>query len=159
MSSYWPRWLAPAPPLPQRWRLPPQPTSTAVVTEIVTETATEIPAETKIAVAVTGSGIIGGDPEFNPAALVWQGYWLSRDQFGPLVMASGMGIPFEPPMEMMAQNADDPLTAPLNMLPLQAMFASGSPDMINDPRDFDPLDMEGLIRVSEELLLSTYLPT
>ena len=44
----------------------PQPTSTAVVTEIVTETATEIPAETKIAVAVTGSGIIGGDPEFNP---------------------------------------------------------------------------------------------
>lgn len=129
----------------------PQPTSTAVVTEIVTETATEIPAETQIAVAVTGSGIIGGDPEFNPAALVWQGYWLSRDQFGPLVMASGMGIPFEPPMEMMAQamqmvaqNADDPLTAPLNMLPLQAMFASGSPDMINDPRDFDPLDMEGL---------------
>ena len=125
----------------------PQPTSTAVVTE----TATEIPAETQIAVAVTGSGIIGGDPEFNPAALVWQGYWLSRDQFGPLVMASGMGIPFEPPMEMMAQamqmvaqNADDPLTAPLNMLPLQAMFASGSPDMINDPRDFDPLDMEGL---------------
>ena len=62
-----------------------------------------------------------------------------------------MGIPFEPPMEMMAQamqmvaqNADDPLTAPLNMLPLQAMFASGSPDMINDPRDFDPLDMERL---------------
>ncbi len=95
------------------------------------------------------SGIEGGDAEFNFAALIWQGYWLSRDHFGPFVMASGMGIPFEPPMDqvmmaigMIAQNPDDPVTIPQNMMPLQAIFASGSPDLVNDPRDFDPLDFE-----------------
>ncbi|MGE3573484.1 MAG: hypothetical protein AB7J35_05480, partial [Dehalococcoidia bacterium] len=46
------------------------------------------------------SGIDGADADFNYSAMVWQGYWLSRDHFGPLVMGSGMGIPFEPPMEM-----------------------------------------------------------
>ena len=95
------------------------------------------------------SGIEGGDAEFNFAALIWQGYWLSRDHFGPFVMASGMGIPFEPPMDqvimaigMVAQNPDDPVTIPQNMMPLQAVFASGRPDLVNDPRDFDPLDFE-----------------
>ncbi|MCH7713178.1 MAG: hypothetical protein IIC99_06100 [Chloroflexi bacterium] len=114
-------------------------------------TATAAPTETPVPPPVTGSGIIGGDPEFNSAALVWQGYWLSRGHFGPFVMGSGMGIPFQPPMEMMAQamqmvaqNADDPLTIPQNMLPLQAVYASGSPNMVNDPRDFGPLDLEGL---------------
>ncbi len=123
----------------------PQPTATQVAAETPTATVTPVTPP------VTGSGIIGGDPEFNAAALVWQGYWLSRDQFGPLVMASGMGVPFQPPMEMMAQamqmvaqNPDDPLTVPQNMIPLQAMFASGSPNMVNDPRDFGPLDLEGL---------------
>ena len=64
--------------------------------------------------AVIGSGIEGGDPDFNAAALIWQGYWLSRNHFGPFVMASGMGIPFMPPKEMMqgamkmvAQNPND----------------------------------------------------
>ena len=95
------------------------------------------------------SGIVGGDPDFNLSALVWQGYWLSRDHFGPFVMASGMGIPFEPPMEavmgaisMIAQNPDDPVVVPQNMLPLQAVYAFGSADLINDPRDFGPMDFE-----------------
>ena len=98
----------------------------------------------------SASGILGGDPEFDFSALIWQGYWLSRDNFGPFVMASGMGIPFEPPMDqlmmamgMVAQNPDDPVVVPQNMMPLQAIFASSSPDLINDPRDFDPLDFEG----------------
>ena len=98
----------------------------------------------------SASGIIGGDPEFNYSALVWQGYWLSRDHFGPFVMGSGMGIPFEPPMEtlmaaigIIAQNPDDPVIVPQNMLPLQAVFASASSDLLNDPRDFEPLDFEG----------------
>lgn len=98
---------------------------------------------------LSSSGIVGGDPDFNLSALVWQGYWLSRDHFGPFVMASGMGIPFEPPMEavmgaisMIAQNPDDPVVIPQNMLPLQAIYASGSSDLINDPRDFEPLDFE-----------------
>ena len=105
-------------------------------------------AESKIDF-VSASGILGGDPEFNFSALVWQGYWLSRDQFGPFVMGSGMGIPFEPPMDqlmaamgMVAQNPDDPVAIPQNMMPLQAVFASGSPDLLNDPREFEPLDFE-----------------
>ncbi len=95
------------------------------------------------------SGIRGGDPEFNFSALTWQGYWLSRDHFGPFVMASGMGVPFEPPMEMVqqamqmvAQNPSDPVALPQNMAPLQAVFASGSPTLVNDPTGFDPLDFQ-----------------
>ena len=64
-------------------------------------------------------------------------------------MGSGMGIPFMPPMEMMqnamkmvAQNPADPLQVPQNMLPLQAVYASGSSSLVNDPRNFDPLDVE-----------------
>ena len=98
---------------------------------------------------VASSGIVDGDPDFNFLALTWQAYWLSRDHFGPFVMASGMGIPFEPPMEMMqqamqmiAQNPDDPVMIPANMAPLQAIYASGSPSLVNDPRDFEPLDFE-----------------
>ena len=110
------------------------------------------PAATPVpptATPVAGSGIEGGDPEFNTAALVWQGYWLSRDHFGPFVMASGMGIPFQPPMEMMqmamgmvAQNPNDPAMLPANMMPLQAVFASGGSTLVNDPRDYDPMDFE-----------------
>jgi hypothetical protein len=108
--------------------------------------ATETPAGIDL---VASSGIVGGDPDFNFLALTWQAYWLSRDHFGPFVMASGMGIPFEPPMEMMqqamqmiAQNPDDPVMIPANMAPLQAIYASGSPSLVNDPRDFEPLDFE-----------------
>lgn len=99
----------------------------------------------------SSSGIDGEDPEFNLSALVWQGYWLSRDHFGPFVMASGAGIPFEPPMEMMqaamsmvAQNPGDPVAIPTNLFPLQAVYASADPTLVNDPREFDPLDFEAL---------------
>lgn len=83
--------------------------------------------------------------------MVSQGYWLSRDHFGPFVMASGMGIPFQPPMDtmqmamqMIAQNPDDPVMIPQNMMPLQAVFASAGPGLVNDPREFEALDFEGL---------------
>ena len=109
------------------------------------------PAPTATPTPLAGSGIEGGDPDFDFAAMVWQGYWLSRNNFGPFVMASGMGVPFEPPMEMVqgamrmvAQNADDPAVVPDNMVPLRAVFASGSPALVNDPRDFSPTDFEGL---------------
>ncbi len=95
------------------------------------------------------SGIRGGDPDFNFSALTWQGYWLSRDHFGPFVMASGLGIPFEPPMEMIqaamqmvTQNASDPAMVPQNLAPLQAIYASGSSTLVNDPRNFAPLDFQ-----------------
>lgn len=99
---------------------------------------------------VIGSGIEGGHPDFSLAVVFWQGYWLSRDHFGPFVMASGMGVPFEPPMDMMmsavgmvAENPDDPVVIPMNMLPLQAVYASGSPALLNNPMEFDPMDFEG----------------
>ncbi len=93
------------------------------------------------------SGIIGGDPEFNFAAMTWQGYWLSRDHFGPFVMQSGMGITFEPPMEMLqaamaqiAQNPNDQPFLPKNMAPLQAVYASGDPSAIHDLTQIPPDD-------------------
>ncbi len=105
---------------------------------------------------VIGSGIAGGDPEFTYSAMIWQGYWLSRDHFGPLVMGSGMGIPFQPPadmvqmsIQMVAQNPEDPVMIPKNMAPLQAVFASAGPGLIHDPREFDPLDFEAL-RLNED---------
>ncbi|MFQ5612033.1 MAG: hypothetical protein ACE5H9_07850 [Anaerolineae bacterium] len=98
-----------------------------------------------------GSGIDGGHPDFSVDVMVSQGYWLSRDHFGPFVMGSGMGVPFMPPMDMImaampmiAQNPNDPVMIPQNMAPLQAIYASGSPQLVNNPLDFEPLDFEGL---------------
>lgn len=97
------------------------------------------------------STLTNAHPDFSYDAATWQGYWLSRDDFGPFVMASGMGIPFEPPMEtmmgavqMIALNPADTVMIPQNLFPLQAIFASGSPKLVNDPREFDPMDFEGL---------------
>jgi hypothetical protein len=93
------------------------------------------------------SGIAGADPDFDFVAMTWQGYWLSRDHFGPFVMQSGMGIAFEPPMEMLqaamamvAQNPDDPPFMPQNLAPLQAVYASGDPSAIHDLTQIAPDD-------------------
>ena len=125
----------------------PTPTPTSAPTPL--PTVTEAPEPTSVPPTVTGSGIEGGDPDFNVVAMIWQGYWLSRDHFGPFVMASGMGEPFMPPpammqsaMQMVAQNPSDPVPMIQNMMPLQAVFASGSSDLVNDPREFGPLDLE-----------------
>lgn len=123
-----------------------------VVPQSVAPAATEpAAAEAPAAAPVFGSGIEGGHPDFNLGVVLWQGYWLSRDHFGPFVMASGMGIPFEPPMEMMnmgiqmiAQNPNDAVMVPQNMFPLQAVYASGSPKLVNNPMDFDPMDFAGM---------------
>jgi len=111
--------------------------------------------------AADPSGIVGGDPEFNFAALLWQGYWLSRDHFGPFVMQSGMGITFEPPMEMLqaaiaqvAQNADDQPFLPKNMAPLQAVYASGDPSAIHDLTQIAPDDFS-LFRFDPETFDTT----
>ncbi len=123
--------------------------SAATATSGPPSTPTPAPTPTAETVASTGSGIQGGDPEFDLSAMVWQGYWLSRDQFGLFVMASGLGIPFAPPMDkmgmamqMVAQNPDDPAMVPQNMMPLQAIFTSAGPGRVNDPRDFGAMDFE-----------------
>lgn len=91
------------------------------------------------------------DPEFSYSAMVWQGYWLSRDQFGPLTLGSGMGIPFEPPMdmvnmamEMVTQSDDDQAFMPSNVVPLQAVYRSGDPALAQDMMAFEPSDFAGL---------------
>ncbi|MBI3960826.1 MAG: hypothetical protein HY328_18600, partial [Chloroflexi bacterium] len=128
-----------APPVATATEAPPAPT------------ATEAAPTAVVAPPVSGSGVVGGDPTFNLGVVIWQGYWLSRDHFGPFVMASGMGIPFEPPMDMImggvqmiAQNPNDQVMIPQNMLPLQAVYRSGSPKLVNNPMDFDPMDFEGM---------------
>ncbi|MGE3796008.1 MAG: hypothetical protein AB7I38_19070 [Dehalococcoidia bacterium] len=113
---------------------------------------TEAPAPTPAVIDTSSPSTLSvANPEFNYGAAVWQAYWLSRDHFGPFVMGSGLGIPFEPPMEMLqaamgmiAQNAADPVMIPANLFPLQAVFASGSPALVNNPMDFDMMDFEGL---------------
>ncbi|WP_322795353.1 cupredoxin domain-containing protein [Tepidiforma sp.] len=97
------------------------------------------------------SGIDGADPEFNYSAMVWQGYWLSRDHFGPLAMGSGMGIPFEPPMEMVTAamqmvGSKEPGMPflPENILPLQAVFRSGDTALTADMTTFSPTDFRAL---------------
>lgn len=126
----------------------PAPTTVAATAEPTTE-ATTAPTEAAANPLTAPSTLIAAHPEFNYGAAIWQGYWLSRDHFGPFVMGSGLGIPFQPPMDqlgaamgMVGQNPDDPITIPTNLAPLQAVFASGSPTLVNDPRDFDPLDFE-----------------
>lgn len=123
--------------------------STTAPTAVPGTTATTAQAPPGGIDFAAASGIAGGDPTFNFSALVWQGYWLSRDHFGPFVMASGLGIPFEPPADMMqaamgmvARNPDDPVVIPRNMAPLQAVYASADPRLVNDPREFEPLDFE-----------------
>jgi len=40
---------------------------------------------------------------------------------------------------------------PMNMMPLQAVFKSASPDLVNDPRDYGSMDFEAF-----RLALSTF---
>lgn len=128
---------------------PTTPAVTATATAESTAEATTTPTEAAANPQTAQSTLIDANPEFNYGAAVWQGYWLSRDHFGPFVMGSGLGIPFQPPMDalsaamgMVGQNPDDPISIPTNLAPLQAIFTSGSAALVNDPRDFGPLDFE-----------------
>lgn len=144
---------APTESIPAATAIPPAATATepAPTATIPAATATAAAPAEAAAQPVSGSGVVGGDPGFNLGVVIWQGYWLSRDHFGPFVMASGMGLPFEPPMDivmagvqMIAQNPQDQVMIPSNMLPLQAVYRSGSPKLLNNPMGFDPMDFEGM---------------
>jgi len=126
-------------------------TKSTPVPTIATDRQTQASPTEGTATATTGntpaqidfsspSGIDGADDEFNYSAMVWQGYWLSRDHFGPLVMGSGMGIPFEPPMEMVTAamqmvggNEPGMPFLPENIFPLQAIFRSGDTALVTEP--------------------------
>jgi len=47
-------------------------------------------------------------------------------------------------MQMVAQNPNDPVMVPQNMLPLQAVYVSASPKLANNPMDFGPMDFQGM---------------
>lgn len=127
---------------------------TATTGATAAPTATPLPADTTPAPSIDFSApstIDGADPEFNYTAMVWQGYWLSRDHFGPLAMGSGMGITFEPPMDMVqmamqmvAQNPADQPFVPENLAPLMAVFKSGDTALLNDMMAVPPADFSGL---------------
>lgn len=131
----------------------PAPTSGAVATAVggVATPTTDAVSEVKPIDVSSPSGITGADPEFSYSAMVWQGYWLSRDHFGPLAMASGMGVPFEPPMDMVAAamqmaggtGTDRPFV-PANILPLQAVYRSGDTALAQDMMAFSPMDFAGM---------------
>jgi len=115
-----------------------------------TATPQQTPETAQIDVS-SPSGISGADPEFNYSAMVWQGYWLSRDHFGPLAMASGMGIPFEPPMDMVLAamqmvggTATDHPFVPDNIVPLQAVYRSGDTALTRDLTAYAPTDFAGM---------------
>jgi hypothetical protein len=133
---------------------PASPTSAAATPTSEPADATPAPPETPDAEEIdfgSPSTLRNADPGFSYSAMVWQGYWLSRDQFGPLTLGSGMGVPLEPPMdmvmmamEMVAQvDADQPFM-PSNVLPLQAVYRSGDPGLAQDMMAFEPSDFAGL---------------
>lgn len=129
--------------------------SPAIATKPPAEaTAGATPTAPPVAAAIdvsSPSGIDGADPEFNYSAMVWQGYWLSRDHFGPLAMASGLGVPFEPPMEMVQAamqmvggTATDKPFVPDNIVPLQAVYRSGDTALAQDLTKYAPTDFAGM---------------
>ncbi len=86
------------------------------------------------------SGLTAGLSDFDIQAVAWNGYWYSRYNLGNLVMMSGMGVPFEPPMEAvmgMAAMVDlgsadgEHVMMPENAALLSAVFAGGDPEFLN----------------------------
>ena len=86
--------------------------------------------------AAQGSGVQGGNPDFDATAAEEEGYWYSRYNLGNLVMRSGLGETFMPDMDMiqqMVQMADanpgdgDTAMPPTNPALLKAVYASGDP--------------------------------
>jgi len=86
--------------------------------------------------ALAGTGVQGGNPNFTKTDAEEEGYWYSRYNLGNLVMRSGLGVTFKPEpaqIKKMIQAVDaDPsdgnTAAPAkNVTLLQAIYASGDP--------------------------------
>lgn len=89
---------------------------------------------------LVGTGLKDGLPDYDVAAAVFNSYWYSRYTLGNLVMMSGLGIPFAPPMDAvmaMVQAVDqgpqagEHVTLPVNPALLRAVFAGGNPQFVN----------------------------
>jgi len=114
--------------------------------------------------AFAGSGLLAGLDSFQPVDAEEEGYWYSRYNLGNLVMRSGMGLTFKPPMEavksmMQAVDAnpndgDSPMVKKGIAL-LKAVYKSGDPHYIKplDVNDFstqrwDPATFEKVVNAS-----------
>lgn len=95
------------------------------------------------------SGLRGGLPEFDLAAVTWNSYWYSRYNLGSLVMMSGLGVTFAPDMEAvraMVEAVDrgpadgEHVVLPQNPALLQAVYAGGNPALAQ-PFNGDPSDL------------------
>lgn len=88
-------------------------------------------------------------PGFDMDAVAWEGYWYSRYNLGNLVMMSGLGLGFMPPMEgVMAMvaavdqgpEAGEHVMLPANPALLKAVYAGGVPEFAA-PFNGDPGDL------------------
>ncbi len=86
--------------------------------------------------ALAGTGVQGGDPNFTKTDAEEEGYWYSRYNLGNLVMRSGLGVPFKPQKEQVKKmiqavdanpNDGDTAAPAKNVTLLQAIYASGDP--------------------------------
>ena len=86
--------------------------------------------------ALAGSGVDGGNPDFTKTVAEEEGYWYSRYNLGNLVMRSGLGVTFMPQKEQImkmiqavdADPNDGDIAVPArNVTLLQAIYASGDP--------------------------------
>jgi len=123
-------------------------TGTEVVADAPSETAAEEDV-TEVTPAGSGTGLINGLADHSFAAAVSNSYWYSRYTLGSLVMMSGLGIGFAPPMESvlgMVQAVDqgpaegEHVVVPGNPALLRAVFASGDPQFAS-PFNDDPMDL------------------
>jgi hypothetical protein len=97
----------------------------------------------------TGTGLVYGEPEYDFTAASFNAYWYSRYTLGNLVMMSGLGVAFQPPMEavmemvgMVDQGPADGehVMMPANAALLRAVYAGGDPQFIA-PFNGDPMDL------------------
>ena len=97
----------------------------------------------------TGTGLLYGEPGYDFTAASFNSYWYSRYTLGNLVMMSGLGVAFQPPMEAvmgMAAMVDqgpadgEHVMMPANAALLRAVYAGGDPQFIA-PFNGDPMDL------------------
>jgi plastocyanin len=126
------------------------PASTVDTTGATTSsTAPEPGTTTPTPGSSTPVALVGGIPGFDIETVAWNGYWYSRYNLGNIVMMSGVGVPFAPPMEaVMAMVAavdqgaanGEHVMLPENPALLRAVFAGGDPTFVNpfngNPGDF-----------------------
>ena len=107
------------------------------------------PTPTSEPLPVSGTGLHNGLPEYDFGVALSNAYWYSRYTLGSLVMMSGLGVPFSPPMDKVMAMVDavdqgpadgEHVMMPANAALLRAVYASGDPQFQN-PFNGEPMDL------------------